>query len=342
MSENVLNILYPFDNNYAPYAGISITSLLENNKEADEINIYIMGFGLDENNVKKLKDIVVEYGRSISFLDQNKTEQTIKALGMPSYRGASVAAARLFISFFIDESVERILYIDSDTLVVGSLLDLFRQDLYGNPVGMVIDSVARDYKKIVGFTKDEIYYNAGVILYDLKRWNELSCTDRITDHIKNVRNDYEALDQDLINLVLKGQITTIDLRYNFQPFHLKYKASKYEKAYGRRAYYRQEEIDDASNDVKILHCFRFLGMFPWHKDTMHPGESEFMKYKIISPWMDCKQIESEKSGIAFKVQNILYHIFPATLYLLTFRLSTWCIYRKNSKAILNKKGYRNI
>lgn len=342
MKDNILNILYSFDNNYAPFGGISLTSLLENNKEASEINIYIMGFNLDEDNIKKLQKTAKNYGRNIIFLDQSRTEQTIVDLGLPSYRGASVAAARLFISFYIDENVDRILYLDSDTIIVGNLNELFHQDLQGNPVGMVIDSVARDYKKIVGFGEDENYYNAGVILYDLKKWNELRCTDQIIDHIKNVRNDYEALDQDLINFVLKNQITTIDPRYNFEPFCVRYKAKDYIKAFGDKGYYSQATIDAAKSKVKVLHCFRFLGMFPWHKDILHPCSEEFQIYKKKSCWADMESIDIETINFKFKVQKVLYHILPGSLYMRVFRLSTYLIYKRNSKAILDKKGYRNI
>ena len=37
-----MNVLYQFNEKYAPYAGVSITSLFENNKNADEICVYIL------------------------------------------------------------------------------------------------------------------------------------------------------------------------------------------------------------------------------------------------------------------------------------------------------------
>ena len=41
-----MNVLYQFNEKYAPYAGVSITSLFENNKNADEICVYILGENL--------------------------------------------------------------------------------------------------------------------------------------------------------------------------------------------------------------------------------------------------------------------------------------------------------
>ena len=38
-----MNVLYQFNEKYAPYAGVSITSLFENNKNADEICVLYEG-----------------------------------------------------------------------------------------------------------------------------------------------------------------------------------------------------------------------------------------------------------------------------------------------------------
>ena len=64
-----LNILYQFNDAYAPYAGVSIFSLLENNKAAEEIDIYILEEALTEHNRKKLSELAHNYCRKIIFID---------------------------------------------------------------------------------------------------------------------------------------------------------------------------------------------------------------------------------------------------------------------------------
>ena len=237
---SVINVLYPFDNNYAPYAGISLTSLLHNNQNAETIHVYVLGFGLLEETTDKFQRTVAKYHRDLTFLDPGPMDDLIRSFDMPSYRGASVAVARLFVTHFMPSDVERLLYLDSDTIVVGELTGLFNEELSGKPVGMVCDSVARDYKRFMGFAPEEDYYNGGMILYDLPKWRALQCTERITAHIQNVRNNYEALDQDLINIVLKGEIKRLPLEYNYQPFHRVYTPEIYQKVYGTQGYYSKE------------------------------------------------------------------------------------------------------
>ena len=48
-----LNILYQCDDNYAPYTGVSMSSLFRRNKNIEEINIYILDDGISEENKKK-------------------------------------------------------------------------------------------------------------------------------------------------------------------------------------------------------------------------------------------------------------------------------------------------
>ena len=52
------NILCATDDNYVPYCGIMLTSLFENNKEAD-INVYILTENLNDINKEKIKNKIV-------------------------------------------------------------------------------------------------------------------------------------------------------------------------------------------------------------------------------------------------------------------------------------------
>ena len=340
MSE--INVLYPFDNNYAPYAGISMTSLLENNRKADSIHIYILGFDISEGNIDALRSTADRYGRDITFIDPSSIDEYIQSFDMPSYRGARIAVARLFITRFIPDDVKRLLYLDSDTLITGDLRELMSCDLCGMSAGMVCDSVARDYKLLMGFTDNDDYYNGGVILYDLDEWKKRNCSERIENHIRNVRNNYEALDQDLINIVLKGEIHKLDIKYNLQPFHLVYPVKTYLNVYGDSGYYGAGAIDRASKDAVILHAFRYLGVFPWHKNTLHPCADVFNQYKTISEWKDIPPAEEGCQPLSIKLERIACAILPKQLFLRVFRAVFKSSMKRIEYQIRSGNKYRNI
>ena len=65
-----LNVLYACDENYAPHTGVSITSLLENNRQADSVTIYLAPMEFSAETVQKMTDLVHHYQRNIVFLDR--------------------------------------------------------------------------------------------------------------------------------------------------------------------------------------------------------------------------------------------------------------------------------
>lgn len=114
-----MNIAFSSDNNYAPYLAISILSVLKNNSES-EICFYILDFGIDNNNKKIIANIVCNHGKSIKFISVDKDEFanfpiTINYISLATY-------ARLNITQYIP-NVDKLLYIDVDTLTNGSLDD---------------------------------------------------------------------------------------------------------------------------------------------------------------------------------------------------------------------------
>ena len=52
------NIVYSTDENYCRHVAVSITSLLMNNKELKDINIYIVEDSLSQESKRKLEKIV--------------------------------------------------------------------------------------------------------------------------------------------------------------------------------------------------------------------------------------------------------------------------------------------
>ena len=50
-----MDILYQFNEKYAPYAGASITSLFINNSQAEEIVVWILGEELSADSISRLE-----------------------------------------------------------------------------------------------------------------------------------------------------------------------------------------------------------------------------------------------------------------------------------------------
>lgn len=315
-----MNILYQFDNSYVPFAGVSMTSLFENNREM-KFDVYILGENISSENMEILNELASKYHRKLIFVDTGYVVEQLELLGIPQYRGSHATNLKMFLPEIFKEETGRILYIDSDTAVVNSLYELEHFNLEGMPLAMAYDSLGKKHAKEIGLSACDGYYNAGVILFDLQRWKELDCTGKIIRHVKEVRAHYMAPDQDLINIVLKDQIKKLPMQYNIQPIHLKYQQKQFNRTFRPGKYYNDDEISRALEKPIILHFFRFAGEFPWNKDSQHPCVEVFDLYLSKSPWKDYEKQKPVQNGVVFKMERFFLRYMPDKIFLFMFKIA---------------------
>lgn len=316
-----LNVMYAADENYAPFLGVSIYSLLENNKDIENITIYTVLDRVSEENITKLKSMVESYGKKLVIVDALIFNQTLEKLGVPKYRGSYATHFRKFFHLFLEDDVKRFLYIDADSVVTGSLKPLLNLDMGDKCGAVVLDALSSTYKHYLGFSDDEIYFNAGVTLIDVENWKANNLTEALIEHITTKRAKYCNPDQDLFNMILRGKTMILPPEYNFMPVHRAYSDKAFDKNYGFTHYYSMEQIENARKNPVILHTYRFLGEFPWHKGNCHPDTPVFDEYLEKSPWKGYVKQE-KKLGIAFKVEKLLYKVLPRDCFLTVFRIYT--------------------
>lgn len=152
--------MYLSDNNYATYAGVSILSLLENNQMIDEICVYVIDDNIADDNKKKYNEIISKYGREIVYLDMRFAIETLKRLGAPSYRNSYTTYLKIFAFAALKKyDVERVFFVDSDSIVLGDLSEMIDYDMNGKTICAVQDILCRDYMVSLGFEKSDAWYN---------------------------------------------------------------------------------------------------------------------------------------------------------------------------------------
>lgn len=317
-----MNILYQSDDNYSVFMGVSICSLLENNKQIDELNIYILDDQISEVHKSDITGMVEKYGRNVVYIDSKQilsstnSQEFLKYVGMRKNKHSFL---KMFLSEVLPENIGKIIYIDCDTLVVGDLSELDSLDMGECPIGMALDSLVCKAKTSIGFQLDDKYYNSGVIVFEINNWKTQNCEARIVSHVKEHGN-YGTVDQDVLNVELKEHIYTLPMKYNVQPIHLVYSIKTYFKNYKMgKSYYSPEEIQKAVEKPKILHFLRYVGESPWHKDNVHPDTPQFDYYLRLSPWSDYIKKPANK-GWKFMVEKVMYKVLPKPCFL---RIFTW-------------------
>lgn len=317
-----INVIYQSDNNYAPFMGVSIYSLLKNNVAVDNIEIYIIDDDISEENKEKLINLANAYKRGIHFLNVSMISALDEVKEFAKYTGArknTHSFYKLFLTHLLSQDVHRILYIDCDTLVTGSIEDVMNIDMGSNVIGMILDSLIYKGKEAIGLKEKDPYFNSGVILFDVDKWKENLCEKKIVNTIKQ-HGQYGTVDQDVLNVALLGSIFTMPMEYNVQPHHLDFSIKTYFNAFPDRSdYYTPEEIAEAVKSPKILHFFRYLGKSPWDLRNYHPDRDIFDRYLSESPW--CGFAKKDRPiSFANKVEVALYRVLPKSLYFRIFIL----------------------
>ena len=280
------HVLYTTDHNYFPHMLTSIYSLAENNKN-NNVKIHIIEDGFMEDDFYKLDQVNDIYDNiTIKKYNIGQIDEIIKDFSIPKWRGTDIANARLFSSELIDET-DKMLYLDSDTIIVDDLKGLFDKKIQ-RPLAAVKEMIIPEHMKRLSQDYHgeniETYYNSGVLLFNYNAWDQEDCLNDLYCVAKNVHNDLIYPDQDLINLTFQNKIETLDLSYNIVPLakvleNHKLLARKFLK--NRPFYYSYDEVLSSLNSPHILHGLPYLSMTVWEENRVHPFTREYEEYRRL-------------------------------------------------------------
>lgn len=299
-----VNILYASDDNYASIMGISILSLFENNRDVENIQVYIINDDISEENITKIESIFEKYGRTLP--KWKKVKSINEALGMEVYedRFAQTQFARLFLEEIIEETEDRILYLDCDLIFNDSIEELWNMDLKENIGAVLADAFSVLYRSNIGLEPNDIMFNSGVMLIDMKKWREQYIGHQLRAFIRAHRGMVQQGDQGVLNAVLSKNVCLFSPRYNLVT---NYAAFTYEDMMTYRkpvSIYSKEEIEQAKKKPGIVHyTSSFMVARPWEDGREHPYKYLWSEYKKLSPWGE--EIHKEKRMKSWKKMYVV-------------------------------------
>lgn len=332
ITEQHLNILVQSSDYYAPIAGVMLTSLFENNKDIEKITVYLMTGDMSEKNRTRFQALAEQYRRTIKFIDAAKIDSFLDDHQLPKYRNSYAAYYKMFALEMIEDKLDRLIYLDADMVVTGSLIELITYDLGANTLGMCLDTVQLKYKKMIK-CNSQFFYNTGMIVFDVKKWRETRCMNRIIEHITQVHAAYPVVDQDLMNIVFSNQITTIPLKYNcITPIFVYRDYNFLTQVFGTENYYSEKEVAAARDNPIILHFLPIFGLRPWYQTECPecPNKDLWNKYREISLWSGFTFPKQDVSTL-FKIQRFLFRYLPHNLFATINRNCIYAIVKRKAK-----------
>lgn len=318
-----LNLVYASDDNYAFLAGVSLTSVLINNRDYETINVWILDENISAEERERLECCVSQFERNIVFINTEKYLNRIKELNARSWgrgkRKSYSAYSRLFLADILqDYNVKRAIYVDCDIVFDGSIREIAEWNLENKPLALAIDYNRIEIRELLNMNPEDRYYNSGLAVIDIDRWKECCCTERILKHMVMRGANYPFVDQDLINYVLKEDIALLPLRYNVNPRVMQYSYKHLCKIYGMndKNYYSREEYDEVRRNSPVgYHCSDPAAGRPWEESSKHVYSTIWNNYFEKSVWSKSYIKKEYKPTNLVKTQWFLKSFLPDWLYI---------------------------
>ncbi|WP_347995743.1 glycosyltransferase family 8 protein [uncultured Eubacterium sp.] len=281
-----MNVMYTCDNNYIWLMGISTISLFENNKDIEELKVFLLGENISQENKERLKDIGNKYDRDVEVIDIPKIHIPTSLV---SARWPLSAFTRLFSGMILPTDIKKILYLDCDTIITGNISEIEHIEFNGNIAMGVKDCISGTYKKNIGLDKNSPYINAGVILFNMDALRKVDICEKIENYMNKYVKLIHYADQDILNGMFKGKIGELSPEYNVMTIDIFHAYEEIKKLRRPTNFYSQEELENAKLNPLIIHYTTNMRVIrPWFSNTNHPFANEFKKYIGMSAWMNKK------------------------------------------------------
>ena len=272
-----MHIVFCLDNQYVPHCAATIVSILATNKE-EVITFHLFIDGISVENKKIMEGwIGSQSGKSIIFHELCNLD--FKDFPIENAYVNLTTYFRLIIQEKLTE-IDKVLYLDCDTIVNESLTDLWNTNLGDYALAGVRDRInnsVRLYNRLRYPMCDE-YVNAGVLLINLKKWREECLFERAREMALEMPESLKNHDQDIINILFHDSKKILPFKYNLLEYYLYTE----EWLHLDRKYY--PEIIEACKTPAIIHFC--MPQKPWHYECINPYKELYFKYRKMTPWPD--------------------------------------------------------
>lgn len=307
-----MNVVYYSSDFFSEMCGVSIESLCYNNYSMNTIRVFIVEDNISPQNKDRLRKIVDKYNRTLEFIRMPKQEEVYPGIDINLGR----TYARMALGEILPHDVERVLSLDSDTLIMDSLEDLYNVNFTEEEyVAGVYDCVGAAMQREILKTNDDLAYcNAGMFLIDLKKWRERNVGRKLLESVfENADGKHMMyfLEQDLMNLVFYKHLKLMHPRYNMLTSIYFFDYDEVIKMKHPVMYYSKELIEEAKQKPALLHattCF-YVQKRMWVSQSDHPYYPLYKKFRDRTDWKNDPEVQDERK-FGKKVYAIFWHCIP--------------------------------
>lgn len=207
--QKAMNLLMTLDAGYLHQLCVLLASIKRYHPDT-ELSVYILHTALTDAHFSEIQEVLASGGVLIPI----KIDTTEFSNAPTTDRYPPEMYYRLLAAKYLPDSLERILYLDPDTVVLKSLWEFYNIPFDGcllaaaSHVGKMMTML--NAARLDTWEKDEPYINSGVMLLNLKQLRISQNEEEIYSYIRRCRNRLILPDQDIISGLYGSEIKLID------------------------------------------------------------------------------------------------------------------------------------
>ena len=216
------NIALICDDAYVMPTAVTIKSIQENYSVpyGEKVIISVCTYGISKENERLLTELS-EKSLSVQIVKVNVDKLSIKFNKISQKSHVTPTSLIKFELPNIFGNIEKLLYLDSDIIVLGNIIELFQLDISDEYVAASFEFW--NYLNLYwGGNKDStsrptFYFNSGVMLMNLSmmRKNDISKALWLKKYELQVDKSKTTMDQDTLNEVFAGHVNPLSIVWNY-------------------------------------------------------------------------------------------------------------------------------
>lgn len=211
-----INLLFSVDDKFAPHMLTTLYAIRQNSPATNTYDVYV----IQDQPLTNAASITATLAEWQMTYHPVLADQAVFADAPVSNRYPRSIYYRLLASELLPDTLDKILYLDADILVINDLTPLYQLDLTGQ---LYAAAMHTDFLNLTGTlnqfrldTATPHYFNSGVLLINLARAREIVHPADIFQIIRDHKNELLLPDQDVLNkLYAQDTRPVADVVYNY-------------------------------------------------------------------------------------------------------------------------------
>lgn len=215
MKNNEINIVMAINEAFIFPTRTTIASIKSNKKE-EYINIYILHFNISNKGIDALESDSTE---TVKIKCIRINENDFPDFNI-CFEFSKEIMIKLFAYKYLPKELTKVIWLDSDLIVLDSLIDLYNYDINSNYfVAYEDQNIKKQYLDSIKFDQSKKYLNVGVILINLiEIRNNLFFEKDIRNCLNENYKIFSFTEQDLINTLYIDKSIVIGYPHRFNRF----------------------------------------------------------------------------------------------------------------------------